>query len=109
MYVVIGIGFVACFGIIMQAIYRADFWPEHFYYSAVHWVADMFLLMVAPIALFLHKQYYKPISIVGIVATVFNVYYIATWGHDAWVEWITAISTLVFAVLVGANMVLKKM
>ena len=109
LYVVIGIGFVACFGIIMQAIYRADFGTEHFYYSAVHWVADMFLLMVAPIALLLHKQYYKPISIVGVIATVFNIYYIVTWGHDAWIEWITAISTLLFAVLVGANMVRKKM
>lgn len=49
-------------------------------------------------------KFYKPIILVGIIATVFNVYYIATWGHDAWIEWITAVSSLLFAALVAYNM-----
>ncbi len=109
LYIVIGFGFIASFGIIMQAIYRIDFYTPHMIYSGVHWLADMFLLMVAPFAMLFHKQYYKPISIVGVIATIFNIYYMVTLAQDAWVEWITAISTLLFAVLVGANMVLKKM
>ena len=104
-YIVIGIGFVACFGIIMQAIYRADFWPEHFYYSAIHWVGDALLLMLAPFALLFHKKFYRPIIVIGIIATGFNLFYVLTWGNYAWVEWITAITTLLFAALVGANMV----
>ena len=108
-YIIMGIGFIACFGIVMQAIYRADFWPAHFYYSAIHWVADVFLLLIAPIALLRAKKFYRPIIVVGLIATVFNVYYIATWGKDAWIEWITAISTLLFAVLIGANMVKEKL
>jgi len=108
LYVVIGIGFIACFGIIMQAIYRSDFWPAHFYYSAIHWVADAFLLLIAPIALLRQPKFYRLNIIVGIVATVFNIYYIATWGKDGWIEWITAISTLLFAALIGANMVKKR-
>jgi hypothetical membrane protein len=108
LYVIIGIGFIACFGIIMQAIYRADFSIEHFYYSAIHWVGDALLLMVAPIALLLHKKFYRPIIIVGLIATGFNLYYVLTWGHDAWIEWITAITTLLFAALIGANMINKE-
>jgi hypothetical membrane protein len=105
LYIVIGIGFIASFGIIMQAIYRTDFWPAHFYWSAVHWAGDALLLMVAPFVMLRHEKFYKPIILVGIVATVFNVYYIATIGQDAWVEWITAISSLVFAALIAINMV----
>lgn len=108
-YVIMGIGFIACFGIIMQAIYHADFWPEHFYYSAIHWVADVFLLLIAPIVLLRSKKFYRPIIVVGLIATVFNVYYVATWGENGWIEWITAISTLVFAALIGANMVKEKL
>jgi hypothetical membrane protein len=109
LYVVIGIGFIACFGIVMQAIYRGDFGLEHFYYSAIHWVADAFLLLIAPIALLRAKKFYRPIIIVGLIATVFNIYYIATWGRDGWIEWITAISTLLFGVLIGINMVKEKL
>ncbi len=108
LYVVMGIGFAASFGIIMQAIYRIDFWPAHFYWSAVHWVGDALLLLIAPIILLRHKKFHKPIILVGLVATVFNVYYIATFGADSWIEWITAASSLLFAALIAYNMTKEK-
>ncbi len=105
LYIFIGIGFIASFGIIMQAIFRGDFGYLHRFFSAVHWVADCIFLVIAPIPMLRHKKFYRPIIIICIIATVFNLIYVITIGAFPWIEWITAITSLVFAVLVGANMV----
>jgi hypothetical membrane protein len=105
LYISIGIGFIASFGIIMQAIFRGDFGYLHLLFSAVHWVADVFFLAIAPIPLLRHKKFYRPIIIICVIATVFNFIYVITMGVHSWIEWITAITSFGFAALLGANMV----
>lgn len=105
LYIAIGIGFIASFGIIMQAIFRGDFGYLHFLFSAVHWVADVFFLAIAPIPLLRHKKFYRPSIIICIIATIFNFIYVITRGAFPWIEWITAITSFAFAILLGANMI----
>ncbi len=105
LYLIIGIGFIASFGIIMQAIFRGDFGYLHFIFSAVHWVADFVFLAIAPIPLLRHRKFYRRNIIVCIIATVFNFIYVISIGAYPWIEWITAVLSLVFAVLIGVNMV----
>jgi hypothetical membrane protein len=105
LYIFIGIGFIASFGIIMQAIFRGDFKPWHFYFSAVHWIANFFFLAIAPIPLLKNKKYYKSITIICVIATVFNFIYVITAGANPWIEWITAGTSFAFGALIGRNMV----
>ena len=105
LYIFIGIGFVASFGIIMQAIFRGDFPPWHRIYSAVHWIANFFFLAIAPIPLLRHKKYYRSITIICIIATIFNFIYVITAGAHPWIEWVTAATSLAFGALLGRNMV----
>ena len=105
LYIFIGIGFIASFGIIMQAIFRGDFPPWHRIYSAVHWIANFFFLAIAPIPLLRHKKYYRSITIICIIATIFNFIYVITAGAHPWIEWITAATSLAFGALIGRNMV----
>ncbi|MFX0071676.1 MAG: DUF998 domain-containing protein [Candidatus Hermodarchaeota archaeon] len=105
LYIFIGIGFIASFGIIMQAIFRGDFKPWHFYFSAVHWIANFFFLAIAPIPLLKNKKYYKSITIICVIATIFNFIYVITAGAYPWIEWITAGTSFAFGGLIGRNMV----
>jgi len=105
LYIFIGIGFIASFGIIMQAIFRGDFPPWHRIYSAVHWIANFFFLAIAPIPLLRHKKYYRSITIICIIATIFNFIYVITAGAHPWIEWVTAATSLAFGALIGRNMV----
>ncbi|MFX1338088.1 MAG: hypothetical protein ACFFDK_05735 [Promethearchaeota archaeon] len=108
LYIFIGIGFVASFGIIMQAIFRGDFQPWHFIFSAVHWVANFFFLAIAPIPLLKHKKYYRSITIICVIATIFNFIYVITAGVYPWIEWITAATSFTFGGLIGRNMVKER-
>ena len=105
LYIFIGIGFIASFGIIMQAIFRGDFKPWHFIFSAVHWIANFFFLAIAPIPLLRHKKYYRSITIICIIATIFNFIYVITAGAHPWIEWVTAATSIAFGALLGRNMV----
>ena len=44
LYIFIGIGFIASFGIIMQIIFHGEFQPWHLIFSIVHWIANFFFL-----------------------------------------------------------------
>ena len=105
LYIFIGIGFIASFGIIMQAIFRGDFQPWHLIFSAVHWIANFFFLAIAPIPLLRHKKYYRSITIICIIATIFNFIYVITAGAYPWIEWVTAATSFAFGALLGRNMV----
>ena len=105
LYIFIGIGFIASFGIIMQAIFRGDFKPWHLIFSAVHWIANFFFLAIAPIPLLKNKKYYRSITIICVIATIFNFIYIITGAVHPWIEWITAVTSLAFGALIGRNMV----
>jgi hypothetical membrane protein len=105
LYIFIGIGFVASFGIIMQAIFRGDFQPWHWIFSAVHWIANFFFLAIAPIPLWRHKKYYRSITIICVIATIFNFIYVITAGVYPWIEWITAATSFTFGALLARNMV----
>ena len=108
LYIFIGIGFIASFGIIMQAIFRGDFKPWHVILSAVHWIANFFFLAIAPIPLWKNKKYYRAITIICVIATVFNFIYVITAGTHPWIEWVTASTSFIFGALIGRNMVKEK-
>jgi hypothetical membrane protein len=105
LYLFIGIGFVASFGIIMQAIFRGDFQPWHIIFSAVHWIANFFFLAIAPIPLLKHPKFYRSITIICVIATIFNFIYVITAGAYPWIEWITAATSFIFGALLGRNMI----
>jgi len=105
LYIFIGLGFIACFGIFMLAIFHGDYKPWHVIFSAVHWVADLFFLAIAPIPLLRHKKFYRSIIIMCVIATIFNFIYVITSGAYPLIEWLTAATSFVFAALMGRNMV----
>jgi len=105
LYIFIGLGFIASFGIFMLAIFHGDYKPWHVIFSAVHWVSDVFFLAIAPIPLLKNEKYYRSITIICVIATIFNFIYLITAAVHPWIEWVTAATTLAFGALLGRNMV----
>lgn len=96
------IGLCSAVALIMIGVYSEDQGSPHMTASTTFFLLNFFTLILISIALLLHPDFYKLISVYGIAFNLFSLAFELTFGGPL-VEWFTVFGSLLFVAFLSLN------
>jgi len=107
--VMIGLQATGCFSgfaLIMVGIFSEDFPAPHVFWSEVFFAVNLVVLIISSVALYVHPDFIKWISVYGIIVAVINLLFVFILGTPI-LEWFTVFTALGYVGLIVINMYAK--
>lgn len=95
-------GFISAFALIMIGVFSEDYAAQHGFWSAVFFVFNLVVLVLANISLITHPNFRRPIAYYGLIVALINLLFVG-FSNTPLLEWFTVFTALGYAALLSYN------
>jgi hypothetical membrane protein len=97
------LGSLAAFSLMMIGVFSQDYGEMHHLWSAVFFVLNLVVLILAGVSLFTHPKYIRQIAYYGFTVAIINLIFVSVYNIPL-LEWLTVFTALGYVGLLAYNM-----